>query len=76
MSKEAPDFESSMKRLEEIVSRLENDNVPLEESIALYEEGVKIGRKCREIMDNADRKIRELSGEQKDQVRKIEKDKE
>lgn len=76
MSKKAPDFESSMKRLEEIVSRLENDNVPLEESIALYEEGVKIGRKCREILDSADRKIKELSEERKDQVQKSETDKE
>jgi len=61
MNKKKTDFESSMKRLEEIVTRLENENVPLEESISLYEEGVKIGKRCREILDRADRKIQELS---------------
>ncbi len=51
-----------MKRLEEIVRRLEEEKVPLEESIRLYEEGMKIGTRCRKILDDADRRIRDLSG--------------
>jgi len=51
-----------MTRLEEIVRRLEEEKVPLEESIKLYEEGMKIGTRCRKILDDADRRIRELSG--------------
>ena len=51
-----------MNRLEEIVRRLEEEKVPLEESIKLYEEGMKIGQKCRKILDDADRRIKELSG--------------
>ena len=39
-------FEDAMKRLEEIVRRLEEEKVPLEESIRLYEEGMKIGKRC------------------------------
>ncbi len=55
-------FEDSMKRLEEIVRRLEEKKVPLEESIRLYEEGMKIGKRCRKLLDDADRRIRDLSG--------------
>jgi len=51
-----------MKRLEEIVRRLEEEKVPLEESIRLYEEGMKIGNRCRNILDDADRRIKVLSG--------------
>ncbi|MBD3178916.1 MAG: exodeoxyribonuclease VII small subunit [Candidatus Latescibacteria bacterium] len=74
MNKKEDSFEGSMKRLEEIVSRLENENVPLEESISLYEEGVRIGKRCREILDRADSKIKELSGERKRGSGKSEKD--
>jgi exodeoxyribonuclease VII small subunit len=52
-----------MKRLEEIVRKLEEDTVPLEESIRLYEEGMKIGRKCKQILEDADKRIKELSSE-------------
>jgi len=55
-------FEDSMKRLEEIVRRLEEKKVPLEESIRLYDEGMKIGKRCRKLLDDADRRIRDLSG--------------
>ena len=55
-------FEDAMKRLEEIVRRLEEEKVPLEESIRLYEEGMKIGNRCRNILDEADRRIKDLSG--------------
>jgi exodeoxyribonuclease VII small subunit len=54
-----------MKRLEEIVGKLEEEQVPLEESMRLYEEGMKLGRRCRRILDEADERIRKLA-EQKD----------
>jgi exodeoxyribonuclease VII small subunit len=55
-------FEDAMNRLEEIVRRLEEEKVPLEESIRLYEEGMKIGKRCRNILDDAGRRIKDLSG--------------
>lgn len=58
-----PGFEESLGRLEEIVRRLEQDNVPLEESIKLYEEGMRIGKKCRLILEQADRRIQKLTEE-------------
>ena len=54
-------FEDSMQRLEDIVRKLEDEDIPLEESINLYEEGVKIGKKCRNILDEADKRIKKLS---------------
>lgn len=54
-------FEASMKRLEEIVRKLEGEQVPLEESMRLYEEGMKLGRRCRRMLDEADERIRKLA---------------
>ncbi len=61
MATEKKTFEESMKRLEEIVRKLEEEKVPLEKSIGLYEEGMKIGRRCRKMLEDAERRIAELS---------------
>ncbi|MDZ7859902.1 MAG: exodeoxyribonuclease VII small subunit [Candidatus Krumholzibacteriota bacterium] len=61
MEKKDLNFEDSMQRLEDIVRKLEDEDIPLEESITLYEEGVKIGKKCRNILDEADKRIKKLS---------------
>ena len=54
------DFESAMKRLDEISASLERDNVSLENALALYEEGVGLVRKCNEQLEDAERKIKVL----------------
>ncbi len=56
-------FEDSFKRLEEIVGILNDDKTTLEESIKLYEEGIKNYRKCEEELNQAKQKIEELSRE-------------
>jgi len=53
-------FEKAMERLQEIVARLEDGNVPLEESIKLYEEGMKLGKLCRKMLNEAELKIKRL----------------
>jgi exodeoxyribonuclease VII small subunit len=53
-------FEESMKRLEEIVRELEGKDLSLEESIAKFEEGVKLGKVCRELLDKAEARIKIL----------------
>lgn len=52
------DFEGSMKRLDEIVAQLEEDKLPLEKMIALYEEGVQLARACGETLEAAEQKVR------------------
>ncbi|MBN2370153.1 MAG: exodeoxyribonuclease VII small subunit [Vicinamibacteria bacterium] len=54
---ETPRFEDALKRLEEIVARLEKGELPLEESLGLYEEGVKLSRLCHAKLEEAEGKI-------------------
>ncbi len=53
-------FEESMTRLEAIVEELENGEFSLDESIKKFEEGLELGKKCRELLDKADAKIKLL----------------
>lgn len=55
MSKE--NFEESMKKLEGIVTELENGNLNLDESVKKFEEGMKIARQCNTILEDAEKKI-------------------
>lgn len=54
-------FEDSMARLEAIVSQLEQGEAPLEESIALFEEGTKLIAGCNKLLDSAEQKVLKLS---------------
>jgi exodeoxyribonuclease VII small subunit len=53
-------FEDCLKRLEEIVERLEKGDLSLEESLALFEEGMKLSNACRGELDQAEGKIEVL----------------
>ncbi len=54
-------YEKAVLRLEEIVDKLENGNLPLEEMMKLYEEGTVLAAKCAESLDVAQLKLTELS---------------
>ena len=56
----ASSFEHAIQRLGEIVESLEDGEQPLEESIALFEEGMALARNSQEILDRAERRIEEL----------------
>lgn len=51
------DFESAMRRLEEIVKTLESGELPLASLLEMYEEGVKLQNFCQEKLDEAERKV-------------------
>lgn len=51
------DFESSMARLEEIVSLLERGDAPLEKAMTLFEEGARLLRECTRQLDAAEQKV-------------------
>ena len=53
-------FEASMKRLEEIVRTMERGELPLEESLKLFEEGTALVRACGGMLDDAEMKIVKL----------------
>jgi exodeoxyribonuclease VII small subunit len=50
-------FESALTRLEEIVKKLEKGDLPLEQSLKLFEEGVKLARACNKRLEEAGRKV-------------------
>ncbi|HSE97994.1 MAG TPA: exodeoxyribonuclease VII small subunit [Blastocatellia bacterium] len=50
-------FEASLKELEEIVERLEAGDLPLEESLELFERGVRLSRDCQQRLDAAERRV-------------------
>ncbi len=58
--KEAPTFEHSLRRLEEIVQRLEQGDVPLEEALTLYEEGIALSKACGERLTQAELRMKRL----------------
>ena len=54
-------FEKALERLEKIVEELETGNIPLEEALKKYEEGVKLSRICSEKLTAAEKKIQVLT---------------
>ncbi|MBQ2988263.1 MAG: exodeoxyribonuclease VII small subunit [Clostridia bacterium] len=53
-------FESSLARLEEIVKAMESGDAMLDESLSLYEEGVKLIQFCTKALDDAEQKVKIL----------------
>jgi len=53
-------FEEAMARLETIVSELENGDLPLDESLKIFEEGIKLSKACLKLLDDAERKVEVL----------------
>ena len=60
MAEEKLTFEQAMGRLEEIVKRLEQGDAPLEEALALFEEGTRLLGGCSAQLDSAEQKVRKL----------------
>ncbi len=53
-------YEQALERLTQIIRAMENDKIPLDESLKLYEEGVAIVRRLSAELDDAERKIKIL----------------
>ena len=60
MAEKKQTFETSLKDLEKIVRRLEDGDLSLEESLKLFEDGVKLSRECQERLNQAERRIEVL----------------
>ena len=54
------DFESSLKELEKIVEKLEDDNINLEDSVKSFENGMTIVKECQKQLQSAELKIKKL----------------
>lgn len=61
MKKSGVSFESTLDKLEKIVERLESGEENLEDSIALYEEGINISNYCKDMLENAKQKLEKVN---------------
>jgi exodeoxyribonuclease VII small subunit len=55
-----PTFEESLKKLETIVEQLEKGDLPLEQSLKLFEQGVDLSAACKKELDEAEGKVQML----------------
>ncbi len=61
MSHEKLTFEENMQRLEQIVRAMERGEVPLEESIKLFQEGTELVRSCGKLLDEAQLQVKKIA---------------
>ena len=54
------DFESSLKELESIVKKLEDENINLEDSVKSFEAGINLVKQCQKQLEEAELKVKEL----------------
>jgi len=54
-------FERALEELETIVKRLEDGKVPLEESVAIYERGESLKRRCEELLQQAEARVEKIT---------------
>lgn len=60
MSKKNATFEENMTRLEQIVRAMERGDVPLEESLKLFQEGTALVKSCGELLDKAEQQVKKI----------------
>lgn len=61
MKNDAPQsFEAALRQLEEVVQKLEKGELPLEDSLKLYEEGIRLSRYCHAKLEEAEGRIEQL----------------
>lgn len=59
-NEERPSFEEALTKLEAIVEKLDDQEITLEESVQLYEQGLKLSRICSQTLESAELKIVEI----------------
>lgn len=68
MVNKKPTFEESMGQLENIVKRLEQGDVPLEEALDLFKEGVVISKVCQDTLTKAEKTLTKMMNENNEEV--------
>jgi exodeoxyribonuclease VII small subunit len=68
---DSPDFESALKKLEEIVKKLESGELSLDSALELFEEGIKLSRFCHTKLEQAERRVEILLKNESGQTRAV-----
>lgn len=63
-TEQAPDFEQALGELEGIVQKMEDDQLPLQESLAHLKRGMELGKTCHRILDQAEQQVKMLVGKE------------
>lgn len=58
-----PGLEENFRRLEEIIAKLEDDGLPLEEAFSAYSQGMAVLKQCNDQIDRVEKQVLKLSGE-------------
>lgn len=69
-----PSFEQSLKRLEQIVEELEQGDVPLDDALKMYEEGIELSKACVEKLTQAELRLKKLSKDMQGRFRLMDTD--
>ena len=64
MAKKKEKFEEALQKLEAIVAKMEEGDLPLEEALKAFEEGVRLAKLCTSKLDEAERKVEKLIRDQ------------
>ncbi len=67
MARRSSEFEKSFQQLETIVKRLEGEELPLDESLQLFEEGIRLSRFCHQRLEEVEKKIELILADAKGQ---------
>ena len=62
VNENSPSFEQAVQRLGEIVEKLEGGDLPLEESLAMFEQGIRLSREAQARLDAAEKRVEQLLG--------------
>ncbi|MFQ5356349.1 MAG: exodeoxyribonuclease VII small subunit [Mariprofundaceae bacterium] len=63
---DALNFEQALDRLNQLVAKLESGQLQLEESVAAFEEGVKLSRRCETLLEHAEQRLQVLTDQSND----------
>lgn len=61
-------FEESLNALEEIVQRLERGDVPLEEALAAFQEGMALSKQCQDTLEKAEKTLTKMMTENNEEI--------
>jgi exodeoxyribonuclease VII small subunit len=64
-------FEEALKKLEAIVAQMEEGDLPLEETLKAFEEGVRLAKLCTSKLDEAERKVEKLIRDQAGKLQSV-----
>jgi exodeoxyribonuclease VII small subunit len=70
----APDFEKSLQELEKLIAQLERGDLPLADSLALFEQGVALTRSCHSALSQAQQRVEILLKDGENQLRPFDAD--